>query len=70
MHAHHHGRRGGGGMGIKTSDLHTVPICDAHHREFHRTGEVGPFNAPETNLLFAQAMVDCLGLALQSGVKL
>lgn len=57
-------------MGLKTSDLHTVPLCTAHHGEFHRTGSVEPFERDATELLFAQAMVDCLALALQLGVKL
>lgn len=70
LHAHHHGRRGGGGVGIKTTDLHTVPLCQSHHDEFHRTGRVHPFDKAETELLFAQAMVDSLGAALQSGLKL
>ena len=69
--AHHHGRRGGGGTSIKTSDLHTVPLCDHHHNaEFHKTGSVEPFGRMDTELLFARAMVDCLTLALQSGLKL
>ncbi len=70
MHAHHHGRRGGGGMGIKTSDLHTVPLCDAHHAEFHKTGAIFPFDSEATELLFQESMVDSLGLALQLGLKL
>lgn len=70
MRAHHHGRRGGGGMSLKTSDLHTVPVCRAHHDEFHRTGEVYPFDAAATELLFSEAMVDALASALQLGLKL
>ncbi len=68
--AHHHGRRGGGGMSIKTSDLHTVPLCDLHHKEWHKNAEIYPFDHEATELLFSQAMVDSLGLALQSGLNL
>jgi hypothetical protein len=57
-------------MGIKTSDLHTVPLCDAHHREFHSTGRIRPFDADETELMFQQVMVDLLAGALQLGLKL
>jgi hypothetical protein len=70
MRAHHHGRRGGGGMGIKTTDLHTVPLCRAHHDEFHANGEIYPFDKAATELLFQEAMVDSLALALQLGLKL
>jgi len=70
MHAHHHGRRGGGGMSLKTSDLHTVPLCTAHHTEFHKTGAIAPFDSDATELHFAQVMVDCLGAALSLGLKL
>lgn len=70
MHAHHHGRRGGGGMSIKTTDLHTVTLCDNHHREFHKNGEVYPFDAATTDLLFWQTMVDSLGEALLEGITL
>lgn len=70
MHAHHQRQSGGGGMGLKPDDTRTVPLCDAHHREFHKTGAIHPFNAATTALLFAQAMVECLESALQSELKL
>jgi hypothetical protein len=35
----HHVRTGSsGGMGMKPSDDKTVPLCAAHHAEFHRLG--------------------------------
>lgn len=41
IHAHHHGRReGGGGMGIKTCDLHTVPLCQTCHGQWHQQGAI------------------------------
>ncbi len=57
-------------MSIKTSDLHTVPLCDLHHKEWHKNAEIYPFDHEATELLFSQAMVDSLGLALQSGLNL
>lgn len=67
MHAHHHGKHG---ISTKTSDLHTVPLCTYHHDEFHRSGCVEPFDRGATDLLFAQAMVESLSLALRLGLKL
>lgn len=41
--AHHHGSRG---MGQKTDDYRTVPLCFQCHRRFHDTGELPvDFNA-------------------------
>ena len=71
MVAHHHGKAaGGGGVSIKGSDLRTVPLCDAHHTEFHKTGKVYPFESGDTELLFLSAMVESLAAALLSGLKL
>lgn len=67
MHAHHHGRHG---IGTKTADLNTVPLCTYHHTEFHKTGAIEPFDRAATELLFAQAMVRSLQAALLSGLKL
>lgn len=47
--AHHHGRAaGGGGMGLKTCDFHTVPLCPSHHGEWHRRGQVQGYNRDQT----------------------
>jgi hypothetical protein len=49
IQAHHHGRHaGGGGMGLKTDDYHTVPLCPAHHQEWHQRARIGAFTTPET----------------------
>jgi hypothetical protein len=47
VHAHHHGRTGGG-MGIKGCDLHTIPLCHSHHREWHQRARVEPFTTEGT----------------------
>lgn len=60
-HAHHHGKKsGGGGMGLKPSDYQTVPLCTEHHGEFHQRGQIGHWDAKETDRRFAWAMVQCL----------
>lgn len=33
MHAHHAGRRPG--VGMKCSDLETIPLCGSHHMQWH-----------------------------------
>lgn len=49
IHAHHHGRKeGGGGMGIKTCDLHTVPLCESCHRQWHQHGAIGQYSRDRT----------------------
>ncbi len=49
IHAHHHGRReGGGGMGLKTCDLHTVPLCPSCHRQWHIQGAIGQLSRDRT----------------------
>lgn len=57
-------------MATKTSDLSTVPLCTYHHNEWHKTGRIEPFDAAETELLFAQAMARTLQTALLLGLKL
>jgi hypothetical protein len=59
IHAHHHGRTGGG-MGIKGCDLHAVPLCSAHHREWHQKGRVDPFDKRSTILELWRASAECL----------
>jgi len=38
IEAHHFGKRA---KGTKCSDYETVPLCTAHHREFHDRGAIG-----------------------------
>lgn len=41
VEAHHWARRGrSGGLGRKTDDYRTVPLCEACHRELHDTGTI------------------------------
>ncbi len=52
-HAHHFGRRhGGGGIGIKAHDTFVVPLCSSCHRLVHQDGMIGLCNAPETEAYF------------------
>lgn len=53
---HHWGPRG---MGQKTDDFRTVPLCRKHHDEFHSRGMIGGSKA-ETVELFLRAQVDGL----------
>lgn len=47
--AHHHSRKaGGGGSSIKGCDLLTVPLCHAHHNEWHSRAQVGDLSTAET----------------------
>ena len=40
--AHHLLRSGAKGMSMKAPDSHTIPLCPAHHRALHESGdEVG-----------------------------
>lgn len=57
--AHHHGPRG---MGEKTDDYRTVPLCDVHHREFHATGTVSGYRRADIDALFATEMVAMLAM--------
>lgn len=54
---HHYGPRG---MGQKTDDLRTVPLCRGCHDAFHATGACPPYDATETALEFYRAQVDAL----------
>lgn len=56
-HAHHHGPRG---VGQKTSDFRTVPLCAEHHDEWHATRRAGPLGRVEAELHFACTMLDLL----------
>jgi hypothetical protein len=59
--AHHHSRRaGGGGTGLKGCDLLTVPLCESHHRELHRTGTVEPYSPSETKAEIWKSIALCL----------
>jgi len=42
---HHYGPRG---LGQKTDDLRTVPLCRRCHDHFHAAGYVAPFTKAET----------------------
>jgi len=49
-HAHHFDRkRGGGGVGLKSHDTFTVPLCARHHDEIHQHGGFGAFNFDRFN---------------------
>lgn len=62
IHAHHHGRAGGGGgMGLKTSDLHTVPLCREHHAEWHTKARVRHYTTGETHTEMWRAIAACQG---------
>jgi hypothetical protein len=49
-----------GGMGSKTSDYRTVPLCQRCHDTFHSTGTVPGMDRDETRMLFALEQVDLL----------
>lgn len=55
--AHHWGARG---VGIKTEDYRTVPLCRMCHQTFHQQGRVGPFDRDRTRFEFLRAQVDLL----------
>lgn len=55
--AHHHGPRG---MGEKTDDYRTVPLCDGHHREFHDRGTIGEWPRADLDRSFTRVMSDVL----------
>jgi hypothetical protein len=57
MEAHHFGTRG---VGQKCSDYRTVPLCEAHHREFHDTGRIDPLSHEATRHLFIECQVSLL----------
>ena len=62
---HHFGPRG---MGQKTDDRRTVPICRPHHDEFHTTGRCAPYSRAETEREFYRAQVAALLLAQDRGI--
>jgi hypothetical protein len=55
-HAHHFGRRhGGGGTGVKPHDSFVVPLCTFHHLYVHQHGALdtlGSGGAPSTESYF------------------
>jgi hypothetical protein len=55
--AHHWGAHG---MGIKTEDYRTVPLCRMCHQTFHQHGRAGPFDRDRTRFEFLRAQVDLL----------
>lgn len=55
-HAHHWGPRG---MGQKTTDFRTVPLCVSCHQEFHDTGRVSALG-PKMEAAFYKQMVRSL----------
>lgn len=54
---HHFGPRG---MGQKTSDFRVVPLCRAHHDEWHAKHACAPYDRAETTELFLRKQVDVL----------
>lgn len=54
-HAHHWGKRiGGGGTGCKPHDSFTVPLCsECHNDELHQKGHFPDRSAAETEVIFA-----------------
>lgn len=54
---HHYGRHG---VGTKTDDLRTVPLCREDHDAFHRTRCVRGKSPRETHVLFVSTMVELL----------
>lgn len=63
-HAHHHGPRG---VGQKTSDYRTVPLCAMHHDEWHATHRAGSLDRVEAELRFALSMLDLLVPLVEGG---
>jgi hypothetical protein len=47
-------------MGLKTTDLHTVPLCPDHHQEWHQKARVLHFTTAETKAEMWQAIAFCL----------
>ena len=69
IHAHHHGRtEGGGGMGLKTCDLHTVPLCRKCHEQWHRRGTIQSMSRDKTVAELWRAVAVLLRRALIEGV--
>lgn len=57
---HHFGPAGTKGMGSKTDDLRTVPLCRRCHDEFHQRAFCAPMTHGETKSHFYQAQVGLL----------
>ena len=68
IHAHHHGRKRTGGIGVKPCDLRAVPLCPTHHREWHDRGAVHPFDSRDTRAALDSAIIELLREALVIGV--
>jgi len=69
VHAHHHGRReGGGGTGIKTCDLHTVPLCARCHQQWHQRGQIRELSRERTVAELWRAVAVLLRRAYLEGV--
>lgn len=68
VQAHHHGR-GTGGMGIKTCDLHTAPLCTVHHGEWHTQGKFKShgLDRAESQALLWRAIAETLRRAILAG---
>lgn len=54
---HHYGP---GGMGTKCSDYRTIPLCRAHHDEWHSTRKIAPFDVERTKLELLKSQVTSL----------
>lgn len=67
IHAHHHGRMAGG-MGIKTCDLHTVPLCPRCHGEWHQRGRIRELSGMDTQLVLWKEIALLLRRAYLEGV--
>lgn len=57
---HHYGPAGTKGMGLKTDDLRTVPLCRLCHDEFHAKAEVCGVSGDDLALAFYQEQVRLL----------
>ncbi len=69
IHAHHHGRReGGGGMGVKTCDLHTVPLCPFCHQMWHQRGQIRHLSRSDTVAELWKAVAVLMREALIKGL--
>jgi len=55
--AHHWGPRG---VGQKTSDYRTVPLCRRCHDGFHASGALGNMTAEDTRWFFLRTQVEIL----------
>jgi hypothetical protein len=66
-HAHHFGKRfGGGGIGCKPHDSFTVPLCATCHHEIHQRGTLGSWSTEETETFFAREALRLLTLYLDT----